>query len=58
MTPWLLDAPLLMAGLLTLVSISILWIRFRSSSMSVAGLAGVGGLYGLFVLYLAWHFLA
>jgi len=58
MTPWLLDAPLLMAGLLTLVSISILWIRFRSSSMSVTGLAGVGGLYGLFVLYLAWHFLA
>src|SRR5690606_28206819 len=57
MTPWLLDGPLLMAGLLTLVSISILWIRFRRASMSVAGLAAVGGLYGVFALYLAWHFL-
>ncbi|MVW73505.1 sodium:calcium antiporter [Bordetella sp. 15P40C-2] len=57
MTPWLLDAPLLAAGLLTLVSIGILWQRFRRASMSVGVLSGVGALYGVFALYLAWYFL-
>lgn len=57
MTPWLLDAPLIAAGLVTLLSISILWLRFRSATMTVGVLSAVGGLYGLFGLYLAWHFL-
>lgn len=57
MTPWLLDAPLLAAGLLTLVSIAILWQRFRNASMTVPVLSGVGLLYGVFALYLAWYFL-
>lgn len=57
MTPWLLDGPLRVAGLLTLASICILWMRFRSSSMTVPALSGVGGLYGVFAVYLAWHFL-
>ncbi|SAH89807.1 Ca2+/Na+ antiporter [Bordetella trematum] len=58
MTPWLLDAPLLVAGALTLASISLLWLRFRSDTMTVPALARVGGLYGVFALYLVWHFTA
>lgn len=56
MTPWLLDTPLLVAGGLTLVAISMLWLRLRAQTMTVPVLAGVGGLYGVFVLYLAWRF--
>jgi len=57
MTPWVLDAPLLAAGVMTLVSIVILWSRFRVSSMTIGVLSGVGALYGVFALYLAWYFL-
>src|SRR3546814_248709 len=56
MTPWRLDAPLLAAGLFTLLSISLLWLRFRRAGMSVPVLSTVGGFYGLFALYLGWHF--
>lgn len=57
MTPWLLDAPLLAAALMTVVSISILWVRFRNASMTIGVLSSVGALYGVFALYLAWYFL-
>ncbi|KGD96222.1 membrane protein [Achromobacter sp. RTa] len=56
MTPWMLDAPLLMAGLFTMLSISLLWLRFHRSAMSVPALSAVGGLYALFAAYLGWHF--
>jgi len=56
MTPWLLDTPLIAAGLFTLLSIWLLWLRFRRAGMSVPALSTVGGFYGLFALYLGWHF--
>lgn len=43
MTPWLLDGPLLAAGLFTMLSISLLWLRFRRAGMSVPALSAVGG---------------
>ncbi|CAB3710616.1 sodium:calcium antiporter [Achromobacter piechaudii] len=58
MTPWLLDAPLLAAGLFTMLSIGLLWLRFRRSVMSVPALSAVGGFYALFAAYLGWHFYA
>jgi cation:H+ antiporter len=58
MTPWLLDAPLLAAGLFTMLSIGLLWLRFRRSAMSVPALSAVGGLYAVFAGYLGWHFYA
>ena len=56
MTPWLLDAPLLAAGFFTMLSIGLLWLRFRRSAMSVPALSAVGGLYAIFAGYLGWHF--
>ena len=56
MTPWLLDGPLLAAGLFTMLSIGLLWLRFRRSVMSVPALSAVGGLYAVFAAYLGWHF--
>lgn len=56
MTPWLLDGPLLVAGLLTLVAISVLWLQFSRARMRISVLSAVGGLYGVFALYLFWHF--
>ena len=58
MTPWLLDGPLLAAGLFTMLSISLLWLRFRRAAMSVPALSAVGGLYAVFAGYLGWHFYA
>ncbi len=58
MTPWLLDAPLLAAGGFTMLSIALLWLRFRRSTMSVPALSAVGGFYALFAAYLGWHFYA
>ncbi|MCS3509017.1 MULTISPECIES: sodium:calcium antiporter [Achromobacter] len=58
MTPWLLDAPLLAAGLFTMLSIGLLWLRFRRSVMTVPALSAVGGFYALFATYLGWHFYA
>lgn len=58
MTPWLLDGPLLAAGLFTMLSISLLWLRFRRAGMSVPALSAVGvlcpvrGLSGLAFLRL------
>ncbi len=56
MTPWLLDAPLIAAGLMTLAAILLLWLRFRQGRMNVPALAAVGGIYVLFAAYLAWYF--
>ena len=56
LTPWLLDGPLLVAGLLTMVSIFMLWMQFRRANMRIPALSAVGCLYGVFALYLLWHF--
>lgn len=56
MTPWLLDAPLLVAGLLTLSAIGVLWLRLRRARMTVPALISTGGFYLLFALWLAWYF--
>ncbi|MFJ1301068.1 sodium:calcium antiporter [Pseudomonadota bacterium AL_CKDN230030165-1A_HGKHYDSX7] len=56
LTPWLLDGPLLAAGMLTMVSIMMLWMRFRTATMTVPALSSVAGLYAVFAVYLGWHF--
>jgi len=56
MTPWLLDAPLIAAGLLTLASIMVLWLRFRNATMTIPALSSVAGLYAVFAAYLGWHY--
>jgi cation:H+ antiporter len=58
LTPWLLDSTLIAAGLFTMLSIGVLWLRFRRESMSLRTLSAVGGLYALFAGYIGWHFYA
>jgi cation:H+ antiporter len=58
LTPWLLDGTLIAAGLFTMMSIGVLWLRFRRESMSLQTLSAVGGLYALFAGYIGWHFYA
>lgn len=58
LTPWLLDAPLLAAGVFTMLSISLLWLRFRRGGMSMLALSSAGGFYALFAAYLSWYFYA
>ena len=41
-----------------MLSIGLLWLRFRRSVMSVPALSAVGGFYALFAAYLGWHFYA
>ncbi len=56
MTPWILDTPLLVAGGLTLLSISLLWLSFRRSAMRVPLLAGVSGFYAIFAGFVGLYF--
>ncbi|ARP87663.1 sodium:calcium antiporter [Bordetella genomosp. 9] len=58
LTPWLLDGTLIAAGLFTMLSIAVLWLRFRRQTMSLGTLSAVGGLYALFAGYVGWHFYA
>lgn len=55
-TPWLFDAPLIAAGVITMVAVIALWQFFRKGEMDSRKLASVGLLYGLFVAYIAWYF--
>ena len=57
-TPWLFDAPLMVAGVLTGVAIIYLWWLFRRGRVDARWLLPVGGLYGVFAAYVAWHFYA
>ena len=55
-TPWLFDAPLMVAGVLTGVAIVYLWWLFRRARVDARWLVPVGLLYGVFAAYIAWHF--
>ena len=55
-TPWLFDAPLMVAGVLTGIAIVYLWWLFRRGRVDARWLVPVGLLYGVFAAYIAWHF--
>jgi cation:H+ antiporter len=55
-TPWLFDAPLMVAGLLTAIAVVYLWWLFRKGRVDARLLWPVAALYGVFAVYVAWHF--
>jgi cation:H+ antiporter len=55
-TPWLFDAPLIAAALVTMVAVGFLWLLFRRGTMDSRLLAAVGALYAVFAGYLLWYF--
>jgi len=54
-TPWLLDSPLLIAALVTFVSIACMWVLLRRGALSAGRLAGFGLLYLVFAAALALY---
>jgi cation:H+ antiporter len=57
-TPWLFDAPLMVAGVLTGIAVIFLWWLFRRGNVDGRLLMPVGLLYGVFAGYVVWHFAA
>jgi cation:H+ antiporter len=55
-TPWLFDAPLIAAAVVTMVAVAALWVLFRRGIMDSRILASVGLLYGVFAGQVIWHF--
>lgn len=55
-TPWLFDAPLMVAGVLTGAAVIFLWWLFRRGQVDARWIVPVGALYGVFAAYVAWHF--
>lgn len=55
-TPWLFDAPLIAAGMLTAIAIGYLWWLFHRGRVDARWLLPVGLLYGVFAAFVAWHF--
>ncbi|KRE89147.1 hypothetical protein ASG87_06320 [Frateuria sp. Soil773] len=55
-TPWLFDAPLMVAGVLTGVAVVYLWMLFRRGRVDARWLVPVAVLYGVFAAFVAWHF--
>jgi cation:H+ antiporter len=55
-TPWLFDAPLMLAGSLTTVAVLYLWWLFRRGGVDARWLLPVGLLYGVFAVFVAGHF--
>ena len=55
-TPWLFDAPLMVAGVLTGIAVIYLWWMFRRGRVDARWLVPVGALYSVFAAYVAWHF--
>ncbi|WP_266181740.1 sodium:calcium antiporter [Dyella humicola] len=55
-TPWLFDAPLMVAGLLTGIAVVYLWWLFRKGRVDARWLLPVAALYGVFAVYVAWYF--
>jgi cation:H+ antiporter len=50
-TPWMFDAPLMVAGALTGVAVIYLWWMFRRGHVDARWLVPVGLLYGVFALF-------
>ncbi|MBB3228806.1 cation:H+ antiporter [Luteibacter sp. Sphag1AF] len=55
-TPWLFDAPLIVAGVITSIAVVALWVMFRRGAVNARWLMPIGLLYGVFAAYVAWHF--
>lgn len=55
-TPWLFDAPLLLAGMITVLAIVYLWQVFRRGMADGRALVIVSGGYGLFALLMFGYF--
>jgi cation:H+ antiporter len=49
-TPWLLDASLVWAGVVTMLSIAGIFILLRTKRLSARSFAAFGLLYGVFAL--------
>lgn len=49
-TPWMLDTPLLIAGVVTFISIAIMWLLLRNGAINARRLAAFGLLYGVFAV--------
>ncbi|GLQ45780.1 membrane protein [Dyella lipolytica] len=56
-TPWMFDAPLIAAGVVTSATIVYLWLLFRRGRVDGRNLVPVGLLYAVFALYVGWRFL-
>ncbi|TAL89709.1 MAG: sodium:calcium antiporter [Candidimonas sp.] len=56
MTPWHLDAPLLAAAAMTMLSVGFLWFSLRRSALGVAALSSVGVLYLVFIAFVFVYF--
>ena len=54
-TPWILDSPLIVAAVVTFLSISMMWALLRSASLTAGKLAAFGALYLVFVAIIAWR---
>lgn len=54
-TPWMFDAPLMVAGALTAVAIIYLWWLFRRGQVDGRKLLPVGLLYVVFAAFVAWY---
>ncbi|SFS13228.1 cation:H+ antiporter [Dyella sp. OK004] len=57
-TPWLFDAPLMVAGVLTGIAVIYLWWLFRRGRVDARWIVPVGLLYGVFAAFVVWHFAA
>jgi cation:H+ antiporter len=55
-TPWMFDAPLIAAGVLTTIAVIYLWWLFRRGKVDARWLVPVGALYAVFAAYATWHF--
>jgi cation:H+ antiporter len=55
-TPWLFDAPLVAAAVVTMLAVIALWALFRRGIMDSRLLAAIGLLYGVFAAYIVWYF--
>ena len=54
-TPWLFDAPLIVAGAITTMAIIYLWWLFRRGCVDARRIMPVGLLYGVFAAFVCWH---
>lgn len=55
-TPWLFDAPLIAAAVVTALAVVLLWALFRRGTMDSRVLASVGVLYAVFAGFVIWHY--